>query len=461
MMLAWQSVNQPAPAEAATITVTTTTDELNTDGDCSLREAIQAANTDTGVDACLAGSGLDTIFVPSGVYTITRAGADEDSNATGDFDIGSEVIIQGATTNRPEISGNHLDRVFDVVYSFLTSPDLRLENLKITNGRADYGGGIRDTSYDGTLTLSNVLLDSNSASFDGGAIYNENEWGMGVRSSVISNNTAGNKGGGIYYSEWAGVGVIDTQFTNNHANIAGGALYLRGESDVTGSIIRDASFNDNSAGIGGAVYADYMLLNVYDSRFIANSANDGGAIYEIGDEYLIANGSCFVNNSHTSVYYTTTTNFVSDADATGNWWGAVNGPSGEGSGDGDSVGADINYSDFLANDNLNCGFTGATPPPTPDPDSAPSLNTPNLGLVIVHTTEAQPVYDSAGGGLVHIAGEELWIPNDADGSGYDTYMVTGYTIIGDEIWISIFLGNAQYGWIPLRLATPITALDVN
>ena len=33
------------PAAAATITVSTLADELNADGDCSLREAVQAANT--------------------------------------------------------------------------------------------------------------------------------------------------------------------------------------------------------------------------------------------------------------------------------------------------------------------------------------------------------------------------------------------------------------------------------
>ena len=43
------------PAKAATITVNTTADELNDDEDCSLREAIQAANTNTDVGACPAG----------------------------------------------------------------------------------------------------------------------------------------------------------------------------------------------------------------------------------------------------------------------------------------------------------------------------------------------------------------------------------------------------------------------
>ena len=49
-----------SPGSAAVITVTTTADELNTDGDCSLREAVQAANGDVAVDGCPAGNGADT-----------------------------------------------------------------------------------------------------------------------------------------------------------------------------------------------------------------------------------------------------------------------------------------------------------------------------------------------------------------------------------------------------------------
>ena len=85
----------PAPlARATTITVTTTQDELNDDGDCSLREAIQAANTDTEVDECPAGDGADTISLPSGTYFLSLPGADEDDNATGDLDITEELIIE-------------------------------------------------------------------------------------------------------------------------------------------------------------------------------------------------------------------------------------------------------------------------------------------------------------------------------------------------------------------------------
>jgi CSLREA domain-containing protein len=65
------------------IAITTTDDELNDDGDCALREAIVAANTDTVVDECEAGSGADVLFVPAGTYTLTLTGVDENAAATG------------------------------------------------------------------------------------------------------------------------------------------------------------------------------------------------------------------------------------------------------------------------------------------------------------------------------------------------------------------------------------------
>jgi len=58
-LLMWH--DSPATAQNAlaapgtTITVNTAADESNADGDCSLREAIKAANSNTAVDACATG----------------------------------------------------------------------------------------------------------------------------------------------------------------------------------------------------------------------------------------------------------------------------------------------------------------------------------------------------------------------------------------------------------------------
>ena len=80
----------------ATISVTTTDDELNNgDGDCSLREAVQAANTNAAVDGCDAGvAGADVIGLPGGTYRL-QGDSDEDANQTGDLDVTESVTLKG------------------------------------------------------------------------------------------------------------------------------------------------------------------------------------------------------------------------------------------------------------------------------------------------------------------------------------------------------------------------------
>ncbi len=75
------------PVEAATLTVTKGADTNDgvCDADCSLREAIGAAN---------AAFGADTVELPAGTYTLNLAGAGED--ATGDLDITGDLTINGA-----------------------------------------------------------------------------------------------------------------------------------------------------------------------------------------------------------------------------------------------------------------------------------------------------------------------------------------------------------------------------
>ena len=48
-----------SPAQAATITVNSLADTTADDGQCTLREAITAANTDNASGECAAGSGWD------------------------------------------------------------------------------------------------------------------------------------------------------------------------------------------------------------------------------------------------------------------------------------------------------------------------------------------------------------------------------------------------------------------
>jgi CSLREA domain-containing protein len=163
---------------ASGIVVNTTADELNNDGDCALREAIQAANTDAVVDGCTAGQGVDTIYVPAGLYRVAlitnetaQQPVGESSNLSGDFDILAALTIQGATAGSTIVDGNQIDRVFHVAQHNLA---VTMRDLTIQNGLARpqasqwqieaWGGGVAvypiqsTNSNAGSLTMERTVV---------------------------------------------------------------------------------------------------------------------------------------------------------------------------------------------------------------------------------------------------------------------------------------------------------------
>ena len=149
----------PGAAQAATITVNTTADELNSDSDCSLREAIQAANTNSVVDACAAGTGDDTITLPAGTYTLAIAGTGEESNVTGDLDILGNLTISGAGAGSTVIDGGQVDRVLHIQSGNIVT----IDGVTITNGKEPSfpgGGGVFNK---GTTTLTASVVSNNTS----------------------------------------------------------------------------------------------------------------------------------------------------------------------------------------------------------------------------------------------------------------------------------------------------------
>jgi CSLREA domain-containing protein len=155
-----------AQVRETAIVVNTLEDELNDGGgDCSLREAIEAANTDSSVDGCPAGDGDDAILLPAGNYLLALVGADEDANATGDLDIvAGNLILMGTGPERTIIDGNRLDRVLHIHSESM----VEIHGVQITHGKTPdgypggvhiEGGGIRN---DGTLLLSDSTVVSNN-----------------------------------------------------------------------------------------------------------------------------------------------------------------------------------------------------------------------------------------------------------------------------------------------------------
>ncbi len=167
------------------------TDDLSNNGNCSLREAIRAANTNVQVDTCPAGSAsaADVIVLQANAnYPLTRVG--EDSTAVnGDLDISDDLIILG---NGATIDGNG-NTLFDHVFDVLADQIVDISNLTITDGRTTTdAGGIRSA---GVLTLTDVTVTANRCAGNGGGIQ-ITAGSLNLIDSVVSSNNGG-IGGGI------------------------------------------------------------------------------------------------------------------------------------------------------------------------------------------------------------------------------------------------------------------------
>ncbi len=209
-------------------------------GACSLRAAIQEAN---------AFPGQQTITLAPETYTLTLAGANEDAAATGDLDIRDDLTIESATGNADDviITGNALDRVFDIPPG--SSPSVTLRGLTIQDGLIanSTGGGLRNAQ--GTLVVEDSVITTNQSNGSGGGLSHLGGT-LTLRNTQITNNSSQGLGGGLQAQ--AGTVTIDgnTRFTGNTANFGGGLS--TGGADV--SLTNVQVENNTAVGDGGGIY---------------------------------------------------------------------------------------------------------------------------------------------------------------------------------------------------------------
>lgn len=247
-----------APAGAATLTVTTDADELNADGDCSLREAVEAANTDAAVDACPAGSGEDTIVLPAGTFPLASQLVVSDAD-------GLTIVGAGASSTGIIGSGGH--RLIDV-----TAGTFTVDSLTLAGGEAgiEPGGAIRSVD-DGVWVLDAVLAENQGA--HGGAISSAGGFVNANGSTFVGNVAATdelNGNGGAINTSDGFVNVDETTFLDNRAaNVGGAILTSNGRVSATRS-----TFTENEARAGGAIYNSFGLITILNSTLHANTTTD-------------------------------------------------------------------------------------------------------------------------------------------------------------------------------------------
>ncbi|HEY8492760.1 MAG TPA: choice-of-anchor Q domain-containing protein [Myxococcota bacterium] len=235
-----------SPAGAAVFTVTKTAD--GNDGacnaDCSLREAVLAANAVPG----------STVIVPAGYYRLSlpppaRVAGTPGDGSGGNLVVNAPMTIQGAGRDvtiidpRPSADEPAVDRVLHV----WVDGDLTLSNVTITGS-----------------ALPELLAPGVGA--DHGAAVGVSAGKLRIRDSAIRDNWTNGAGGALAITNIertpAEVEITRTQITDNVARGAGGAIFsVNSTLTITDSTIA----RNRSLGVGGG--GGIMNMNTGDRNF--------------------------------------------------------------------------------------------------------------------------------------------------------------------------------------------------
>lgn len=252
---------------AATFQVTKTTDDVGLcdPADCSLREAVLAAN---------ALPGADIIDLPAGTYLLTIPGSEEFASLQGDLNIIGDLQIRGSRTGQTVIQSKVADRVM----SAQAPPGIRyvieFSDLGITGGDIDSGGGIYASLVN--LTIERSTIWGNTARFLGGGI-SISVGSLTLIDSTVAENQAPEGGGG---------GIYSFSLPN-------------GPTDV---MVQNSTISGNSALFGGGLLNAGTTLTIVDSTLANNLAPNASAVlHEVNSasvliEHSLVGGDCNWSN---------------------------------------------------------------------------------------------------------------------------------------------------------------------
>lgn len=169
-----------------------------------------------------------------------------------------------------------------------------INGFMITNGQANYGGGMYNNSS--SPTVRNCIFHDNAANVIGGGLISDGHSSPAIINCTFSSNTAQGGGGLCDYSStstirgctfigntttgsWGGGGIFshdsspnisDCWFTNNTATTYGGGI----KNGNSTPVITGCTFGWNSADISGSgMYSSSGLPVVSDSYFCINASD--------------------------------------------------------------------------------------------------------------------------------------------------------------------------------------------
>lgn len=261
------------------VTKTADTADGSCDDDCSLREAVQAAN---------ALPGPDQIRLRHAYYALSITSSAQGESYAGDLDVTDDVTIRGLA-DRSTIDANGIDRVIEIPAGVTAE----LIDLTLKEGRASREGGCVRT--EGALTLRRVWVQQCSLFLDiGGVLRGAGIYNLGVlrlvsarvRDNVALEGLTGGMGGGIFNGPGAQLYMYDTDVRFNVTGLddapgQGAGLFNWGQARIDRSFF---GWNDPGGGEGSAMANRHGASLAVFNTTVSGNGHDGA-------QGAIANGS--------------------------------------------------------------------------------------------------------------------------------------------------------------------------
>ena len=202
----------------------------------------------------------DNILVTPGIYS---------GDGNRDIDLkGKTITVKSIDPNDPNIvsatiidcQGSEQDPHRGFYLQNAEGPDSVIAGLTITNGCADYGGGI--CGERSSVTITSCIISNNAADYGGGLLVRN---GAITNCTIVSNSA--NYGGGLSNCHGA---ITNCTIVNNSAKSGGGLFGC-------GGVINSCIIADNSSEKGGGLYlCDGAITSCV---IFGNSADNGGGLH--------------------------------------------------------------------------------------------------------------------------------------------------------------------------------------
>jgi hypothetical protein len=257
--------------------------ETSSDADCSLREAMVAANAVVSDDEVVLAAGRYELDPVQGPLRSDRWVDGQEGGTSG------TLLVRGAGARATTVDGNATAQHQSRVFRLGQGSTVELRDLGVTGGfvtGSSNGGAIEVLDRpDAVVTMRRVHLFGNASENDGGALSNSGK--LTLAESLVSDNSARGSGGGIENDDE--LTLVNTTISGNSA--LGNAdwqtrnLSSQGQEDFQGNgggIDNDGDSADEGVGEVPGVIASNSTIA------FNHAAGGGGGISTAIDEFQAA-----------------------------------------------------------------------------------------------------------------------------------------------------------------------------